>query len=235
MKTSKSSLIVLGILALGGLFFAWAAIPTLAADQENEDPQIEALLKKPAPLAKTEQEDLAKAIFKKMASADDDAKPEFFERYYKLVMDKCPDTDRAHECYWRLTNLYTQAYDEPKHEEIIGILEQFLARYQTSNVLSMKKYPDEMLVFSPIRSLHQAYEGLARFEKITDYYDKIAAREADFSLNDLFDYANALDKTNRFREAVMYYKKFLKKSEGNDDVDFMREIVQDRIEELKDK
>jgi tetratricopeptide (TPR) repeat protein len=235
MKKTNSIPAVLGMLVLGGLVFAWTAVALSAAGQEKEDPQIEALLKKPAPLAQADQEDLARAIFKKMAAAADNVQPEFFERYYKLVMDKCPDTDRAHESYWRLTNLYSQAYDEPKNEEIVRILEQFLARYQTSTVVSMKKYPDEMLVFSPIRSLHQAYEALGRYEKITAYYDKVSTREAEFSVYDYFDYASALDKTNRLQDAVAYYEKFLKKSAGSDDMDFMREIAQDRIDELKKK
>ena len=226
--------------ALGGaaaaiFAFLVAGTSMTARGQVKEDPQIDALLKKPSPLAKTDQEALAKAIFQKLAKASDDSRPEFYERYYKLVMDKCPDTDRAHESYWRLTNLYSQAYDKPKNEEIVKILEQFLARYKTSTVVSMKKYPDKTLVFSPIRSLHQAYEGLGRHDKIAAYYDKIAAREADVAIYDYFDYASALDKTNRLRDAVVWYEKFLKKTEGNEDVDFMREIAQDRVKELKKK
>ncbi len=165
-----------------------------ATGQEKEDPQIEAFLKKPAPLAKADQDELARLLFRKMANAADDVKPEFYVKYYKLAMDRCPDTNRAHEAYWRLTNLYNRAYDEPKHEEIVKILEQFLARYKTSTVVSMKKYPDEMLVFSPIRSLHQAYESLGRYDQIAAYYDKIAAQEAGFAIYDFFDYADALDK-----------------------------------------
>ena len=235
MKKANSIFIALGMLILGGLVFAWAAVPLSAAGQEKEDPQIEALLKKPMPLAQADQEHLARAIFKKMAAAADDAQPEFFERFYTLVMDKCPDTDRAHESYWRLTNLYTRAYAEPKYEAIAKILEKFLDLYQASTVVSMKKYPDKALVFSPIRRLHQAYEELGRYEKITAYYDKISAREAEFSVYDYFDYASALEKTNRLQEAVAYYEKFLKKSAENDDMDFMREIARDRIDELKKK
>jgi tetratricopeptide (TPR) repeat protein len=235
MKKTNSTLIVLGMLFLGGLVFAWTAAALTAAGLIEEDAQIQALLEKPAPLVLADQENLAGAIFKKMIDAAADTKPEFFERYFKLVMDKCPDTDQAHESYWRLTNLYLQAYTEPKHEEIAAILEQFLARYQASTVVSMKKYPDEMLVFSPIRSLHQAYEALGRYEKIAAYYDRISVREGEFSVYDYFDYANALDKTDRLQEAVAYYEKFLKKSAGSDDMDFMREIAKDRIDEMKKK
>jgi len=214
---------------------AVAVLALLGNAQIKEDPSIDAFLKKPAPLVKADQDALAKTVFQKLAKAPDDAKPEFFERYYKIVMDRCPDTDRAHESYWRLTNLYNQAFDSPKHAEIAAILEQFLARYKTSTVVSMKKYPDRMLVFSPVRSLHQAYEALKRYAPIAAYYDGISAQEKDFAISDYFDYASALEKVQRSREAVTWYEKFLKKTEGNEDVDFMREIAQDRIKELRKK
>ncbi|MBM3295114.1 MAG: hypothetical protein FJY82_11425 [Candidatus Aminicenantes bacterium] len=236
MKTFKTSVLMSAILAVavgGSLLASPAACRT--ADQEKEDPKIETLLKKPRPLSTNDQEALSKAIFAKLADAPDDAAPEFFERYYKIVMDRCPDTNRAHESYWRLTNLYGRAYGEPQNAEIIEILEQFLARYNSSPVVSMKKYPDEMLVFSPLKSLHQAYEDSGQHAKITAYYDGLAAQEAGFAIYDFFDYASALEKTDRTKDAVVWYEKFLKKTEGNEDVDFMREIAQDRIKELKKK
>lgn len=235
MKIPKFVFLFAAFLGMAASVLAGLATGISAAGQAKEDPKIEALLQKPAPLSATEQEVLAKAIFAKLAGSAADAKPEFFERYYKIIMDKCPETSRAHESYWRLTNLYTQAYDEPKNEEIVKILEQFLARYKSSAVVSMKKYPDELLVFSPIKRLHQVYEDLGRHGQITAYYDKIAAQEASFAVYDYYDYASALDKTGRIKDAVIWYEKFLKKTEGNEDVDFMREIAQDRIQEMKKK
>ena len=66
MKKANSLLIALGMIVLGGLVFTGTAAPLSAAGQDGEDPQIQALLKKPAPLAPADQEDLARAIFKKM-------------------------------------------------------------------------------------------------------------------------------------------------------------------------
>jgi len=235
MKIAKTAVILIALLGIGFGIAPAASAAVGTAGQEKENPTIEALLKKPSPLSLADQEALGRAIFIKLSDADDEAKPEFFERYYKIVMDRCPDTNRAHESYWRLTNLYTQAYDEPKNAEIVKILEQFLTRYKTSTVVSMKKHPDEMLVFSPIARLHQAYEALGQHGKIVAYYDKIAGQEAGFAIYDYFDYASALDKAGRTKDAVVWYEKFLKKTEGNDDVDFMREIAQDRIKELKKK
>lgn len=233
MSRKKLALIFSLFIGLSLSVLAGPPASCFAVGQDKEDPQIEAFLKKPAPLAKADQDELVRLLFRKMANAADDAKPDFYVKYYKLAMDRCPDTNRAHEAYWRLTNLYHQAYDEPKYEEVVQILEQFLARYKTSTVVSMKKYPDEMLVFSPLKSLHQAYEELERHDKITAYYDKIASQEAGFAIYDYFDYASALEKTKRLPEAVVWYEKFLKKSAGNDSVDFMREVAQDKIKELK--
>ncbi len=235
MKKPKFAFIAAAFLGIAALVITGIFIGTSAARKAKEGPKIETLLEKSGPLSATEQEDLAKEIFAKLAASAAGVEPEFFERHYKIVMDKCPDTRRAHESYWRLTNLYTQAYGEPKNEEIVKILEQFLARYKTSTVVSMKKYPDEMLVFSPIMSLHQAYEDLGRHDQITAYYDKIADPEASFAVYDYFDYAGALEKTGRIKDAVIWYEKFLKKTEGDEDVGFIREMAQDRIKELKIK
>jgi len=237
MKTPPIALIITVslVIAVGQAGFAGPAA-TEATGQEKEDPKIEALLKKPSPLSLADQEALGKAVFAKLSAASDDAKPEFFERYYKVVMDRCPDTNRAHESYWRLTNLYTQAYDDPKSAEIVKILEQFLARYKASTIVSMKKYPDEPLIFSPLKSLHHAYEDLGQYAKVAAYYDRTApSQEAAFAIYDYFDYASALDKTGRVKDAVLWYEKFLKKTQGNEDVDFMREIAEDRVKELKKK
>ena len=198
----------------------------------QDDAQRMTVLAAKPTLTKPEQQELAVALFRLMASAETEA-PAFFEEKYQVVMEKCPETNQAHESYWRLTNLYLRAYDPPKHKEVVRILEQFLARYTQSTVLSMKKYPDQMLVFSPVKYLHRSYEELGQYAKIAAYYAKIAGREATFSVYDYFDYASALDKSSRGKDAIGWYQKFLSKTKGNDSVDFMREIAADRIKTLK--
>lgn len=199
----------------------------------QDDARIAALSGK-ASLTRPEQQELAAALFKVMATTKSED-PKFFEAKYLVVMEKCPDTNQAHESYWRLTNLYLRAFDEPRHKDVVRILEQFLARYTQSTVVSMKKYPPETrtLVFSPIKYLHQSYEELGQHAKIAAYYDKIAADAATFAIYDYFDYASALDKTARPKDAIVWYQKFLDKTTGNDAVDFMREVAADRIKALK--
>ena len=207
----------------------------LGATGAQEDAQRIAALSAKAALTPPEQQELAAALFKVMANAKTDD-PKFYEERYRIVMEKCPETDRAHESYWRLTNLYLRAYDEPKHAEIVTLLEQFLARYTASTVLSMVKYPDETLKFSPIKYLHQSYQDLGQHAKIAAYYDKAAkipAQEKTFRIYDYFDYASALDKSARPKDAIVWYQKFLDKTKGNDGVEFMREVAADRLKELK--
>ena len=144
-------------------------------------------------------------------------------------MEKCPDTDRAHESYWRLTNLYRQAYNEPQLEKIVRILEQFLERYETSTVVSMSKYPDDFLEFSPLASLHRAYEELGQYDKIAGYYDNIDSQEQPLAVQECFDYASALDATQRVDDAMKWYKRFLTESKDKQDFEFQRAVAEDRI------
>lgn len=211
--------------------FAVPLIPGPVAAQD--DPRIARLLAQPA-LAKPEQEEVAKALFQQMAAAKTED-PAFYEKTYGIVMEKCPDTDRAHESYWRLTNLYLRAYDTPQYARVVKILEQFLSRYKTSNVLSMKKYGDATLVFSPIKYLHQAYEELGQYDRIAAYYDARASQSSTFAIYDVFDYAKALDKLGRANDAITWYGKFIERTKGDESVDFMREIAADRVKELKAK
>lgn len=222
-----------GILARWTVF-ALAVLLTLPVIVTAQDAQRIAQLTARPTLTRPEQEELAKALFQQMASAKTEDQA-FYEKTYGIVMEKCPDTDRAHESYWRLTNLYLRAYDTPQYARVVRILEQFLSRYKTSTVLSMKKYADDTLVFSPIKYLHQAYEELDQYDKIAAYYDAIAAQAATFAIYDLFDYAKALDKLGRAKDAIAWYGKFVERTKGNDSVDFMREIAADRIKELQAK
>jgi hypothetical protein len=161
----------------------------------------------------------------------DDNHPDIFERLYFVVMEYAPETEAAQESYWRLSNMYRQAYNEPQHEKIVALLERFLQRYKESTVVSLEKYPDEMLVFSPVRTLHQAYEALNRFEPIVAWYDGRVKQGLPLKANDCFDYAQALEKTKRGADAVPWYEKFIELDRGSSE--FMAGLAKERIAELK--
>jgi tetratricopeptide (TPR) repeat protein len=181
-------------------------------------------------LSGDEQEALSGVVFKALTAMDeyDTGK---FERLYRLVIDACPATDRAHEAHWRLTHMYQQAFDPPPHEKIAALLEGFLARYKESKVVSMEKYPDEMLVFSPLRSLHQSYEALKQWDKIAAYYEKAVAEKKPMKPQDHFDYAKALDEMGKKAGAMEWYEKFIKVETDKDS--FTVELATDRVKELK--
>lgn len=201
-----------------------------ACNKKTVEPTIEELLTQQT-LNPEEQEKVATALFQEMYEADED-NIELFEKNYNLVLVKCPDTEKAHTAVWRLSNLYTLAYEDPQYEKIIAILEPFLKRYSESNIVSMKKYPEEILVFSPLAKLHQAYTELGQYHKIVAYYEKTTATGQDLEAMDCFDFADALDQTDRQKEAAKWYDQFLKKSEEDQDLDFLREVAQDRIKEI---
>jgi len=203
---------------------------TVVCNKEMKEEDIEALIKKSS-LTQKEQQTLATALFEKMINTDED-ELDVFEVNYKIVIEKCPDTEQAHTAIHRLTNLYTRAYDEPRHEDIIAILKPFLERTKESNILSMVKYPEELLVFSPVSLLHSSYQQLGQYDKIASYYDGLISQNPDLGTYDCFDYAEALDNTDRLKDAIHWYEEFLKKSEGSD-MDFMRQIAQDRLEEIR--
>ncbi|MBU4495976.1 MAG: hypothetical protein KJ874_11850 [Acidobacteria bacterium] len=69
------------------------------------------------------------------------------------------------------------------------------------------------------------------FDKIAAYYDKVTAEGQTLGVYDCFDYADALDNSDRKDEAVRWFKEFLKISENEEGMEFMREIAQDRIKE----
>ena len=220
--------VTISVLLIGSLSFLFIISAAACSPKQNPE-DIEVLLAKQT-LTLEEQQTVASALFQEMVDADED-NLELFERNYKLVLEKCPETTQAHTAVWRLSNLYTLAYDEPQHEKIIAILEPFLERTKESGVVSMKKYPEEMLVFSPLAKLHLSYSELGMFDKIAAYYDKVTAEGRTLGLYDCFDYAEALDQSGRREDAVRWFKEFLKISENEEDVEFMRELAQEKIKE----
>jgi tetratricopeptide (TPR) repeat protein len=205
-------------------------LSTAACSKNPPEPIVQDLLAKTS-LTPAEQQRVATALFQEMSEADED-NLELFERHYLTVLEKCPETEKAHTAAWRLTNLYSLAYDEPRYEKIIAILEPFLERYTESDVVSMEKYPEDILVFSPLAKLHLAYRELGLHDKIASYYEKATAAGADLSALDCFDFAEALDRPGREKEAVRWYREFLAKTEEGPDLQFMREVARDRIEEI---
>jgi len=200
---ARVTLTLLGLLAGGPAVGAdpAAAPPGVAAPQ---DPQA-----------------LAKALFDQIREADtyDLAT---IERLYHEVMEKCPETDQAQESYWRLSNLYLQAYDDPKYPEARALLERFLTRYPDSDGVPVVK-----------RRLAYVYEEMKDWPKTVEIYsDLFAAPEvpAEVVQEYGFSYAQALKSSGRGDEARTWYRRFLDAMQGQDD--FRMRIAEEDLKGL---
>jgi len=205
-------------------------LSTSACNKNPPEPTVEDLLAKTS-LTVAEQERVATSLFQEMSEADED-NLDLFERNYHTVLEKCPDTEQAHISAWRLTNLYRLAYEEPQHEKIIAVLEPFLERYTESTVVSMEKYPENILAFSPLARLHLSYSELGRYDKISAHYEKVTAAGQNLGPLDCFDFAEALDHLDRDEKAVKWYREFLSKSAEGPALPILREAAEGRIKEI---
>lgn len=52
-----------------------------------------------------------------------------FERFYKRLTNECFDTEQAKESYWRLTNMYLDAFDPPNCSVFVRLFEETIIRY----------------------------------------------------------------------------------------------------------
>ena len=206
-------------------------LSSTACTKNPAEPTVQDLLAKPS-LNQAEQQRVATALFQEMFEAEEN-NIDLFERNYSTVLEKCPDTEQAHTAAWRLTNLYLLAYEDPQHEKIIAVLEPFLERYTESTIVSMEKYPEDILVFSPLARLHLSYSELGRHDKIAAHYENATAAGQDLSTLDCFDFAEALDHLDRDERAVKWYREFLSKSEEGPELPFLREAAEGRIKEIE--
>ena len=165
---------------------------------------------------------LAKSLFDQIRQADtyDLAT---IERLYLEVMEKCPETEQAQESYWRMSNLYLQAYDAPKYPEARALLERFLARYPDSEGVPLVK---RRLVF--------VYEEMKDWPKAVELYGELfAGPEVPPEVLEEygFSYAQALKNVGRAADAKVWYKRFLDAMKGQDD--FRCRVAEADLKELE--
>lgn len=156
---------------------------------------------RPAKLSPAEQEELALEIFRKLKDTPND-ELETFNRLYREVIDKCPQTERAEVAYWRLSNLLILGYEPPRRKEAIALLEQFLARYPKSQGVDRIK-----------NRLRVQYGETGQPCKEAALYGEIAPKVTDppdgRGLAVWMLYADALAKCGQKAEAKKWYNKVL--------------------------
>lgn len=167
-----------------------------------------------------EQEKLVKELFTQMSKADK-YDTDVFIRLYTRVINECPDTEKAQEAYWRLSNLYLQAFDKPDYEKIASLLEEAVRRYP--NTPATPHYKQRLL---------RAYEETKQWKKAVGLYEEALKSNPEI-LSDpdnaatMISYAEALFGSGDKEKAFMILNKVV--GFGNKIEDWLLEVAREKI------
>ncbi|MBM4146716.1 MAG: tetratricopeptide repeat protein [Nitrospira sp.] len=175
--------------------------------------------KKDIRLSLEEQEKLAKELYGTMAKADK-WETDTFIKLHNQVIDQCPDTKRAQESLWRLSNLYLLANDPPEYQKVIELMEKLIS-----------KYPDSTLVPDAKTRLRMSYEQTGNYKKAIALYEDLFAKNPDIAESDqyaalLLGYAKALAETGDTEKARAIYQKVI---DLKDAEDWLKDIARDAL------
>lgn len=170
------------------------------------------------------QEELARELFDQIIELDDD-ETDKIGALYERVMLECPATDKAQESYWRLSNMYLYAGDEPDFTKMIPLLERYLA-----------KYPEAEMTGEVRTRLLMAYERQAQWDQAAALYANLFADEAtlpaDGRIAMALSYAEILERLGRYDEARTYYEKILEDEGAAGDAvnSLFRTVARERLD-----
>lgn len=169
------------------------------------------------------QEKLARELYETMSKTDK-WEIDTFIKLHGRVIEQCPDTRRAQESLWRLSNLYLTAKDPPDYQKIIELLEKLLIRY-----------PDSPLVPDAKNRLLMSYEQTGNFRKALTLYDDLFEKNPDISKSDqypaiLLGYAEALAGSSNRVKAKETFRKVI---DLKDAEDWLKDIARDRLAEME--
>ncbi len=122
------------------------------------------------PVTQSDNEKKALALVKTVENISEDL-PEQRISIYKQIIDKYPETSCARNCYLELARFYDSAWDEPKHDNIQSLLEQYLQRY-----LNSKEHHEIIGILAESYEVTENYtkmeqlleEYLLKYQKVTD-------------------------------------------------------------------
>jgi tetratricopeptide (TPR) repeat protein len=174
-----------------------------------------------SPTQGLDHEGLARAILKEIMALDD-ADLSGVETRYLRIIDEYPDTEQAQESYWRLSNLYLQAYDPPHRAEVIALLERYPATYPGSDYLEQRfatfATPGIGLVQKRLLGL---YEDAQQWQQALPIYRQLLPDSkgvADERLPYVPGYAAALEAVGRKLEALTWYRLYLDRATDPEDL-----------------
>ena len=183
----------------------------------------------PVKLSLEEQEVRATELFNQIIETDN-YEFDTIERLYLQVIEECPDTEKAEESYFRLSNLYRMGFDPPEYTKLRQLLEEFLVRYPDSE--GRAEMQDRLL---------KAYENSGQWDKVVAIYDEIIpalSEEYQYYLVTHLDYARALEGTGDSEKALNVYQKVAGLASGEnagkyDMSDFWLRAANDRINTIQ--
>lgn len=174
-----------------------------------------------------EQEALGRELYSTMAKTDR-WDTDVFIRLHSRVIEECPDTRRAQESLWRLSNLYlTGTGSEPNYPEIILLLEHLVERY-----------PNSPLIYDAKQRLLVAYEETGNMRKARALYEERLASDTKLPESGdyaaiLLGYAKTLTATGEPGRAREVYGKIMTIDPPPDS--WLVDIVKDDLAELDKK
>lgn len=201
-----------------------AAQQPLASDQGDKGHEGDAAAADK--LSLEEQQVRATELFNQIIQTDN-YELDTIEHLYLQVIQECPDTEKAEESYFRLSNLYRMGFDPPEYKKLMVLLEEFLVRYPDSE--GRAEMRDRLL---------RAYESSGQWDKVVAIYDEIVpglSQDYPYYLVTHLDYARALEGIGDRDRALNIYQKVAEIAGGAnaaqyDMSDFWLRVAQERID-----
>lgn len=177
-----------------------------------------------APLSVEEQQRHAETIYKQLVAVDSQDFDTII-RLLRQVIDQCPDTERAQESVWRLSNLYLLAYDKPDHAKVIELMRYLIDRYPQSPIVPHAK-----------QRLLRSYEDVGNMEGARLLYEEALLLNPDLEKLPehaafLIGYAKTLASTGKPEKARIMYQRVV--DYGDAIEDWLRGIAVDALQSLK--
>jgi len=178
------------------------------------------------PLTHEQQQLRAEELFEQIRQTDN-YDYEQIERLYLQLLRECPDSDKAEESYFRLSNLYRMGMDPPEYGKLRVLLEEYLERF-----------PDSDMAPEMRERLLRTYESSGQWQQVVEIYDQLIPalpEDHQYYLVKLLDYANALEGNGNREKAFTYYQQVASiaggEKAGNYDMsDFWLRVAQNRID-----
>jgi hypothetical protein len=181
----------------------------------------------------TDPQSQAAALFEQIRQRDDHDLAGI-EALYRQVLESYPQTEQAQESYWRLSNLYLQAYDPPRRADAIALLEQYRQRYPDSTLLDQRFALFSKGFLSLVEErLLQLYEEAESWDKAEAIYVTFlpdAAALTDEKRPFVPARAKVLERLGRPAEAAGWYRLYVERSP--DPNDFLVGIARAEMERL---